>query len=164
MTRYNNLDEGVLLKNLLSQVIDTSSKAAVEIKTNRISPRLLTIASQGAKGILIKEQAYPGWQADIKSKIKSQHTKIYKAGPTIPGYMYIRIPKALQNELLKVTFVYQGSVKMWSLLILSMLVSLFLLDAALLNGLLLGRTTQRIYKKLKAQSRRWWEKEDEDSQ
>ncbi len=167
VTRFNNLDEGIFMKNILNTLIEIPAKAAVDTTLERLRPGQLKVGSRGAKGILFKEELYPGWLAEIKSNGKTQsaswQTKIYKAGPTAPGFMYVPIPTQLKNSYVEVVFTYWGSAIMWSLLTLAFLICVYLIDASLLNGLVLGRFSHKAYLFLKAKGSRWWEKEDEDS-
>ena len=162
VSRFNNLQEGIFLKNVLSRLIEIKEQPVVDTTTESNTPGVVKVSSIAHKGILFKEQLYPGWQANITAATTHMGAKLYKAGPTYPGFMYLPIPQKLVNQPVTVTFSYVGSLRMWGLLTFTTLLCLFLLDAAVLNGLLLGRFTFKLYQFFKTKTGKWWEKDEEE--
>ena len=157
--RNHNLEEATLFNNLLSNMINLSKKEPVNYSVNFINANNRTIKSEGAKGILFKEQAYDGWEAII---IKSDDKKrgkldIFKAGPAYPGFMYIPIPEG--NNEVKLSF--GGSLQNKLLVSISIMIILFILDEVVLSGLLLGKARRFMFKILSQRVGSWWGREDE---
>ncbi|MDP3998199.1 MAG: hypothetical protein Q8P89_01090, partial [bacterium] len=142
-----------LFKNLLAELVSLEENPVLS-KGRWLSPRERTIEVSGASGVVFKEQAFDGWKATFKGK----GLKIYKTGPTSPGFMYVRLPG---EESGQVRFVYGGAfdAKLYSLI--SVLTILFILDY-LLGGKFLIALCRRLLVPLRRGMGKWWEKEDEE--
>lgn len=161
--RSHNVEEVNFFRNIIGKLadeIEKSSKVPI-YETEFINPQKRSIAIQGAKGILFKEQAYPGWNAKLTSGRSNQTVKIYKAGPAYPGFMYVRLPENTIQQEAKATFSYSGSVIAWIVSIISFLLVIFIMEEALFNGILLGRLRRQVLKKLHMYVNTWWKREDE---
>ena len=163
VVRFHNQEELKLLTNIISRMLQGLDKTkSSEYKADFINAQKRQITSFSNKGVIFKEQAYPGWQARISTGNTSQKAKIYKVGPASPGFMYVSIPEKLRGQSVKVTFSYYGSFLSWFYNILSFLVSLLILENFLFNGLFIGQNLNRLLNFIKKRLGRWWEKEDEN--
>lgn len=159
VSRFNNLDEGIFLKNIIGKVIDLEEKQFPVSQVERSNARTVIISGNSTKGILLKEQFYPGWRANIKTSSGTKSAKIFSAGASFPGYMYVRLPK--NTTTYTVTFRFSGSLTTWILMSFSLVVFLILMDNILLNGLIFGRFVRKTAQILKKKTEKWWEKDDE---
>ncbi len=161
VSRYHNSDEVSFFKNVLNQILDLSSKPAkVTAKTNFISAQTREITTAGAKGILFKEQAFPGWSAVLNSNGTSRNLKIYKAGPAIPGFMYVSIPKDLVSASNTLRLNYTGSITSWLLILFSLIIIIFIKDEILIGGRLIGKFSRFLLRKGHNRIKGWWSKDD----
>jgi hypothetical protein len=150
--RDNNWEEGKFFKNLLAELIDLKAKPVVSVG-EWISPRERVIEADGAKGVIFKEQAFAGWQA----KLGRKKLKIYKVGPSSPGFIYLRLPEGAKGQ---VKLKYQGarSGKVYSFI--SWTVILFIIDY-LFGGRILTALALRVTKPAKKRVEKWWEREED---
>lgn len=151
--RDYNPQEGRFFMNLLGQLV-TLKENPVLSKGSWLSPRERTIEVNGASGVVFKEQAFDGWEATFNGK----GLKIYKTGPTSPGFMYVRLPKEANGV---VQFSYNGAfdAKVYSLI--SVLTILFIFDY-LLGGKVLIALCRRLLVPFRRKIGKWWEKEEEE--
>lgn len=155
LTRNHNFDETVFFDNILSYMVDLNVKSPPPSATNFINPNQRTITTEGAKGILFKEQAYDGWYAKLTDNQRG--LKIYKAGPAIPGYMYIPLPDQKSHEVI---LSFRGSLWDKAAISIAIILVVLILEEVLLYGLTLGRLRRWIWIKSKHKIRSWWEKEE----
>lgn len=156
LSRYHNEEEAKLLINILASIVDLSVRP--EVETDQVefkNPNFRTIKIEQGRGILFKEQAYPGWVAKM---VESQSGKrgnlpMFAAGPASPGYMYIPLPEGAKTVELR--FLGSGGDKI--MVFISFLTVLLLLDYLILKGLILGSFVKRVVKIVG----KWWEKEEE---
>lgn len=148
-----NPEEGKFFRNLLAELV-TLEENPILSKGQWLSPRKRIVGVNGAKGVIFKEQAFDGWQADINGK----NLKIYKTGPTSPGFMYVRLPKEANGQV-KFTYIGALDAKIYSAI--SGSVILFILDY-LLGGKILMPLIRRVVSPLQKRMSKWWEKEDEE--
>ena len=156
LTRNHNGDESTLFQNILSQMINLEKKPLLFSKVRFINPNERLIETEGAKGILFKEQAYDGWSAKVVGE-KNKDLKIFKAGPTYPGFMYMPLPdssKAIVN--LK----FSGSFSNKILIFVSLFAALVILDEVLIYGRVLGKVRRLVWKHFRIKVGNWWEKEE----
>lgn len=151
--RDYNPEEGKFFTNLLAEMVSLEENPVLS-KGQWLSPRKRIVEANGVKGVIFKEQAFDGWQADINGK----NLKIYKTGPTSPGFMYVRLPKEVNGQV-KFTYVGALDAKIYSAI--SGSVILLILDY-LLGGKILIPLVRRVATPLRRRMSRWWEKEDED--
>ena len=157
---YNyNADESNLLVNIYKRLIDFGGQPVVS--KLQWSAEKRTITSQGAKGILIKEEAFPGWQAKISGQAGSSGLNIYKVGPTSPGFMYVRVPTKWQSQPFEVTFTFKGSWESWITYFISLFTTIFCLDYIFFGKRLFNLVILPLWSKIRRQTGAWWEKDEE---
>lgn len=162
VSRNHNLAEIAFFKNLLlylnPMINGPIAPATSDVKF--ISPQIRIITTSSAKGVLFKEQDYSGWGATISRNGQTEGAKIFKAGPTYPGFIYVPLP---QNTQAKITakLEYRGSSISWLLFWLAVLICLFCLDEILLGSKVLGRGRRFLWRRLRLRLTGWWGKEDE---
>ena len=150
IVRYHNAHEIKLWTNLMTELLPKTTPTSPGI-VKFVSGRERTLATTGAKGVLFKEQAYPGWVASEGLK----RYKIYRAGPAYPGFMYISLgPDTGQKT---VNFSYWGAWQTWLLTVIVFGMLLLIADAVLLNSKL-RKSVQRMFKLTIV---RKWDKDDE---
>jgi hypothetical protein len=158
---YNyNMEEGKLLENILKTLYGTIIPDDIQTDVKWLSPEKRIISTSSAKGVLFKEEAYPGWSASINSDKGSSGLRIYTAGPTEPGYMYVRIPEQLRGNT-EVIFSYNGSFASWYPVIANIIAFIFVLEGLLFRGKLSGKVIRYIQLKIKRGIGGWWEKDEE---
>jgi len=162
LLRKQNMDEAIFFERFLNLPKEPQEKPNFWIKW--VSAEKREISGQNATGVLFKEHGFDGWDAKISAAGKTENLKIYKAGPRIPGFIYVKIPKNLQNSQFKVTFQYRGLLFGKFTFLVSFLAIILSLDF-----IFLGKRGACIYlaKKFNNFSRRarkkvltWWEHEE----
>lgn len=155
--QYKNEQEGKLFLNIARNLVAISKNKPIDAKAAWLSPEKVTLSSTAsAKGVLFKEQFYDGWSAKMVSPDK-KGLKIYKAGPTYPGFMYVPVST---NGPYEISFNYKGNVRSYFIYIFTIVLIIFILDNAIFSGFLTKRVNffkQFANKKATV----WWEKEDE---
>ena len=157
LERYHNLEEAKLFDNILASIVDISAKNMPDYKVDFVNANKRIISTQGAKGILFKEQAYNGWHASFLSG-GTGSLKIYKAGPAYPGYMYIPLSGAGKSEI---ELSFGGSVSHKILLSISFIVSVLIFEEVAFRGFILGRIRKWMWLHTRRRMGKWWEREDE---
>ena len=153
--QYKVADEAKLFVNILKQLVEIQKHEVVPADTSWKKPEKVTINTQsGARGILFKEQNYPGWT----TKSNGKTLPIYKTGPTFPGFMYVPVG---ENKPFKLEFSYSGELKAFLIHGVSAVFIIYLLDSILLNGLLFGRRLNLLYQLFRKRIGSWWEREEE---
>ncbi len=149
-----------LLKNILSTILPQAENDIVSQSSEAgfILPQRREIETKGAKGVLFKEQAYPGWRANVDGR----GLKIYKAGPAYPGFMYARLPEEKISQEAKVTFSYNGSWASWILSIIAFILVILILEEVFLKGAVLGRFYKTLFRKSHKRIKSWWVKDEID--
>jgi len=150
--REYNQEEGRFFEKLLSELVSFSGGETTS-NSQFISPRERPIKVSNSRGVLFKEQFYDGWQATLNGK----DLDIYKAGPSSPGFMYVKLPK---NAVGEVRFKYSGSLVAKFYSAVSLVTILFILDY-LLGGKTLIALIRFLFKPVKQRTASWWEKDDE---
>lgn len=158
---YNNLEEGKFLDNLLSKLVELKDQELPRFSAQRPSGGKANLEGQGAKGVLFKERLYDGWKAQVSSSKGGTGLKIYKAGPTFPGFMYVRIPSSVNNSSFKVTFTFQGILNGYIASLLSLLGFAAVFDYTFFGGRFLVNRGKKAWLMIRKQGGRWWDKEDE---
>lgn len=154
--RDYNPQEAKFFRNLLAELVDLREKPVLT-KGKFISPEERIIEVSGAKGVVFKEQAFAGWQAIVISNSKYQKLKIYKVGPSSPGFMYVRLPEGTAG---KVVFKYTGATDAKLQSGVSLLVIILILDY-LFGGRIFAPFLGRMTAPVRERFGKWWEKEDE---
>ncbi|MDP3955009.1 MAG: hypothetical protein Q8Q15_01440 [bacterium] len=150
-TRDHNPEEAKFIYNILSDLVNLDGgEVAAEAKW--LSSRERTIKVDGGKGVLFKEQAYSGWEAALNGK----KVKIYKVGPSYPGFMYVKLPKEQSGE---VKFTFKGSLKAKFYHAVSLMAILFIIDY-ILGGKILLTLLRRLAPLTHGWVGKWWSKEE----
>lgn len=110
---YENTDEVNLFKNIIHSLIDKEEIQTPVFNVLRPSPENIVVKAKNIKGVYFKENFHAGW----KAKINGKNTSVHKAGL---GFMYIPIPKHLQNQALEVKISFSGSLTTWVLFFVSL--------------------------------------------
>jgi len=160
LLRYKKIDEVKLFKNILFYFKDFSTDKNIQVAYSRPSSEKVIIKGSGAKAILFKEAAYPGWTLTVKSNNQRKQLPIYQAGPMVYGYMYAVLPENMRNASFEATFEYHGELVYKIVYLISALAVIIVLDY-LFIGAKLTRLFSRITKPLHGKVWEWWEKEEE---
>ena len=161
--RFHNKEEiryfSRILKSLLP--VNTADANSLIPKTKFISAQKRSIVvPANFRGVLFKEQNYPGWHADIRYGNNSKALEIWTAGPAYPGFMYISLPKEALNSESVVTFSYRGSPVAWFFSILSFIAIVYIVEGVVFRGIIIGRGTKWIFRSIKIRMQHWWVKDD----
>ncbi|OGG27453.1 hypothetical protein A3A59_03830 [Candidatus Gottesmanbacteria bacterium RIFCSPLOWO2_01_FULL_42_10] len=159
--RFHNRQEVAFYKNIITKIVKLGSQDKIESDAEFINPETRRIRISQSKGVLLKEEAYPGWRATIRTDKAKESAKIYPVGPSYPGFMYIRIPTRFQNIPSEVTFHYSGSTTTWGLVGVTLLIGITILDEVVLKGAILGRLCRKVWQTINFETKKWWGKEDE---
>jgi hypothetical protein len=156
--RSHNSEEVRFFKKIIEELLGGNSITEAPVYDAQfINPQKREIIVQNAKGVIFREQAYDGWSASVNG----QSTRIFKAGPAYPGFMYVKLPdSAKQNAV--VTFNYGGSLKSWIVFIIASILVTIIMEETLLKGAILGRFYKSIFRKSHKRIKTWWGKEDAD--
>ena len=158
LTQYKSEEESKLFKNILDQIVKTSETKPILGKAVWIKPEKIEFLSDfGARGVVFKEQFYPGWKAKLLPSGKT--LPMYKVGPTMPGFMYVPVDAAGPFEL---EFTYSGELQPYLTYAFSLISTLFLLDKIIISGFLFGKISRFIFGFTQKSVGKWWEKEDEE--
>lgn len=151
--RDYNSQELMFFNNLLGELV-TLGKEQSYGETSWVSPRERTIKVSGEKGVLFKERAFEGWQASLNGK----NLKIYKVGPSDPGYMYVRLPDGASGT---VRFVFNGSFASKLYSGISVISILLILDY-LLGGKIILAILRRLASRFHLGAGKWWSKDKDE--
>jgi len=154
---YKNLEEVKLFKNILFSFSDFSQDNNLNVSYARPSSEKVIIKGSGAKAILFKEAAYPGWKLKVRSEGTTKNVPIYEAGPMVPGYIYAVLPQEMQGKPFEAVFQYYGEFTYKISYLISFLSIIFVLDYLLLKGWLIKKLINPFFVRLG----HWWEKEEE---
>ncbi len=155
MNQYKSPDEFKMFTNIVLEMTALSKVPIVESSAMWASPQKVTLDSKaGAKGVLFKEEGYKGWSA----KANGSGVKVYKAGPTYPGFMYAVVNS---SQPFKLEFKYSGEITAYLIWAVSIILALILTDKIFFNGFLIGKRFKFFSKGASRQVAGWWEKEDE---
>lgn len=157
--RDHNPEEAELFINILSSLVDLEFQEKPVFDVSFIDANTRKIQTQGAKGVLFKEQSYPGWRAKLEKSDSAggKDLKIYKAGPAYPGYMYV----PLTGDSNEVKFTFTGSFIDKILVVISAFSVIFIFEEIVLGGMILGRLRKMTFRLISKQVGHWWEREDE---
>ena len=156
--RDHNVEEAKFFNNILSTMIKLEKNKLPQSDVNFVNPNERVIKTQGARGVLFKEQAYDGWSANLISGNKTQSLKIYKAGPAYPGFMYVVLPDTGSAQ---VKFNFSGSLTNKILIFGSLALAILLFEEVVFSGIVLGRIRRFLWLLIRGKVGRWWQKEDE---
>lgn len=150
--RDYNPEEAKFLVNIFSSLVNLGG-GEVASSAQWISSRERILKVEGGKGVLFKEGAFAGWQASFNGK----NLKIYKVGPSDPGFMYVRLPDRASGT---VRFVFNGSFASKLYSGISVMLILLILDY-ILGGKIILALIRRLVSRYHIGVGKWWSK-DED--
>ena len=158
--RNHNSEEAKLFDNILSSMVSLDRKPLPPSTVEFINPNERKVTT-AAKGILFKEQAYNGWSARVlkESGASGEKLQIYKAGPTYPGFIYVRLPK---DEQITVKFTFAGSVRDKILVWISFILAILIFEEVVFRGIFLGRLRRFLWHHSKKRVSHWWMREEEE--
>ena len=160
ITIHKNPDEGKLFENLLFALIDIKRTEGNPSSFERESTNKVEIRGKDSKGVIFRENMYPGWGAKLKSGSLSKNLKIYKTGPTFYGFAYVRIPKEVKGDF-SVIFTYHGEFWTYFWQIIWFIAVIAIIDRVFLGSKIIVPAIRKVSSKFKSKVGRWWEKEDE---
>jgi hypothetical protein len=150
--QYMSLAEGQLIKNILGSMLDLKDEGILNFTFERPNPEKITVSGNNFRGVMLKENNYGGWHAEMISPYKKE-LKVYNAGL---GYSYIQLPKDVTGPA-KIEFRYRGTLFNWFFFILAVIISLWLLVKSIVPNrrlVILGKIN------LKEKMMTWWYKDD----
>lgn len=148
-----------LIGVLMEGIFGVAKTPAVSAVVTRPASENLTVTTQGAHGILFKENNYGGWVAKAQANGKTVRLPIRSAGV---DFMYVRLPEALGTGPVTVTWRYWGRWENWVFFALTVISLFCVIEGFMFDYRWTGQWTGIIHYKLKlvrARFRRWWEKE-----
>ena len=155
--RDHNMYEATLLQNILEELthLDQSRPASYTLEWK--SPQERVIKTDGARGVLLKEQAFPGWVAYRVENGRKTEVPIHITGPSTPGFMYVFADREGPST---VVFRYKGDKSTKILTFLSLITIIFLIDAILFQQKTITALLKFSWKKIRHPLHRWWEKDE----
>lgn len=158
-------EEGKFFKNIITELVVLGDGQIVQADAvwnspERVQAKIISRPKPSLtrpKGILFKEEFYNGWSAKI---VGNGGQKIYKAGPTFPGFIYLPLKKNNANTT-DVLFSYNGDPLYWGVTLINVIAILFVLELIMFNGKIVGVRVHRVYHKIRKRVGSWWQKEDE---
>ena len=156
--REHNAEEVRFFKKIIVELLVGSfSKDEPTYNAKFVNPQKRQISVQKSKGVLFKEQSYDGWSASVNGR----NEKIYKVGPAYPGFMYVRMPKKADPEMI-VAFRYNGSLASWLYSAIAFIIIILILEEIVLGGRIIGRLRKSLIKKGYTRVKSWWSKDDDE--
>lgn len=158
LNQYKSEDEYKMFNNILNEIVKIEGPSALASDANWQKSEKVSITSgSGAKGVLFKEEGYRGWSAKLSSS-GNKPLKIYLAGPTFPGFMYVPVNS---DKPFRVDFNFSGTKGAYLLHIIPLIFIIYLLDRIFLDGILVTSRFNFFSKITKTRVSKWWEKEEE---
>ena len=152
---YTNVAESQLFVNILTSLIPIETHEYAEVKPDYKGSNVVEFRSMtSGRGILVKRQMDDAWSA----KVKGQQSKIIKAGPSYPGFMYI--PLQTKGPI-EARVAYIGNYRIYVLWLVSFFTALLLIDLSLFNGWIVTKRLLRLLRSFSKRTSGWWEKEEE---
>lgn len=155
------VEETKFFRNIISFLVDLKETEVVPLEVVWQNSEKITIqkANNTTRGIIVKEQLYNGWKVQERQP-DTKNMKIYKTGPTYPGFMYIPIEE-LKDQQATLVLTYNGEPLFWFPSMVSFIALLIILELIVLNGKFISIKFHHLYHRTKKKIRSWWEKEDE---
>lgn len=162
-SHYKSRDEAKLFGNMLSAMINLTENQLVESNPVWQSPQKVRIeAGNKARGILFKEQGYDGWKAMVSVAGKNfDNQKLYLAGPTYPGFIYLPLGNIGEEGPTVVMFNFNGRSLYWFAAFINLVAVLAVFEVVLFSGYFVGRHVHYHLGKLGKKVFHWWEREEE---
>ena len=154
--KNDNYEEAKLFANILKPITTTDSTKPA-FKVSRIDPRIIDITGTNINGVYFKENYDPGWTATANGN----KIPVHIAGL---DFMYVPIPKSLNNEPQQIVLSYEGSKISWLLFyasILALLLAILYLIIPHPFHALHRHTHHHVKHKIIKRVHSWWQKEDE---
>lgn len=159
--QYRSNEESKMFKNILEQLIEVRKNRVVPVRVTWERPEKIAISSSsGIKAVLVKEEAYNGWGITLVRGFGTD-PKIYKAGPTFPGFMYIPIAKEKSSEPFSFTLSFNGIAEGWFSAFVSAVATFLILELIIFDGRIIGKRLSTMFNRYKKTAGSWWEKEEE---
>lgn len=158
--QYHVQEEAELFKILLGRLVSLPDTGVVASNVDWIRPGKITISSSQARGMLLKQQGYAGWNTKLTSD-RNKRLDWYVAGPTFPGYIYVPLPENAQANP-KVTFTFNGRLQHWIATGVNLLVILVLLELILFKRGPMRKVLGTSQKVLGKGVGKWWEKDEDE--
>lgn len=156
--REHNNEEAEFLANIFEDLYGVGKKIArPDAEVEWVSPQEILVKTSDAKGVLVKEQGFPGWEAVVDAGGRKDRATIHLTGPSSPGFMYVKTP---ESGPVSVRFRYKGDRAVRWISFVSAVVVLYLLDAILFDKKILHKLTLFLRNKLRQMIRIWWKKDD----
>ncbi len=159
IVRYHNNEEVKFFRKILLGMLHGVKNNELTFQQVFTNAEHRVIKSVGAKGILFKEQAYPGWKASMRMGSNTKGSKIFKAGPAHPGFMYVRIPEDTISKEVAVKFDFYGSLESWFFVVISLMVIIVILERVFLSGIIFGKRVEEVGTRTREHLKGWWEKD-----
>ncbi|MBI4057981.1 hypothetical protein HY405_01570 [Candidatus Microgenomates bacterium] len=157
LNQYNNLEEAKFFKNIIEQLVGTNQTVAVPLNVKWERPEKIIIQSSAKpRGVIVKEEFYNGWS--VTSRDGNKNLKLYKAGPTFPGFIYVPLTNVSRASL---ELSFNGIAQSWIVSLVSLVSILLILETVLFNGVLVGRRMGNLSGKFAKKVSSWWEREEE---
>lgn len=149
-----NMEEAKLFLRLLETLQPLEEHEYVPGTPEFVSSRLVRFHSdRGGRGLLFKEQFYPGWFARVNGKRRPA----YSSGPAYPGYLYVPLA---EDGPVTAEFEYWGRGRWYAEFIFTLALSFVILDLVF-GGRVVGNRTIGVGKRLLKRFSKWWEHEEE---
>ncbi|RJR29719.1 hypothetical protein C4564_01785, partial [Candidatus Microgenomates bacterium] len=153
---YSNTNayESILFVNLLDHLMPLTEHAFITGEASYPSPRIAEFTtSEGGKGVLFKKQLFNNWQVRVNGKT----AKMYAAGPTYPGFMYVPLSR---DEAVEAYFQYNGEPIAYAVWLFSISVFVILLDLSIFKHGFLTPRLMLVAVKIRKTVKSWWGKEE----
>jgi hypothetical protein len=159
--QYMSLAEGQLIKNILGSMIELKDEGILDFSFERPAPEKITVSGKSFKGVILKENNYGGWSAQMLTPNKKNLT-VYNAGL---GYVYVPVPKDVSGPI-SIKIEYKGTMFIWFFFILAVVTSLILIVKAFLpNKTKIDPVKPNLSDKIKGKVGDklfgWWRADDE---
>jgi hypothetical protein len=157
--REYNSHEAEFLKRIFNELFKVGERYnRPSSRVRWTSPQDISIETEGAKGIIVKQQAFSGWKAQVVNEDRTLKQSILLVGPTTPGFMYIRTP---ENGSTRVRLRYSGDPAVKRIILISGVVIAYLLDAIFFDKKILFRATYYLKGLAIKFLRKWWVRDEE---
>ena len=159
--QYMSLDEGKLIKNIIASMIPLEDEKILNYAFERPTAEKILVSGSNFKGVLLKENNYGGWTAQLTSPSKKNLT-VYNVGL---GYVYVQLPENISGQV-KVKIEYKGTAFIWFFFFLAIASSVWLFYEAIFTKEKTtetqnGNISDKIKGHLNAKVTKWWQSDDE---
>ncbi len=161
-SNYKSRDEAKLFGNMLNSMINLTKNQLVESNPVWSNPQKVKVeVSNKPKGILFKEEGYDGWRAKVSVSGKTfDNQKLYLAGPTYPGFIYLPLGDIGEQGPTIAEFNFKGKGLYWFAAFINIMAVLMVFETVLFSGNFVGRHVHYHLGKLGKKVFHWWEREE----